>query len=60
MKKRTAKAIKQPAKTAKPVAKKIPSKPAPRKATAAKEPANRDLAAAIADLAAIAAELRRW
>ena len=59
MKKRTAKVIKKPAKTAKPVAKKIPSKPAPRKATAAKEPANRDsLAAAVADLAAIAAELR--
>jgi len=59
MKKRTAKTIKKPAKTAKPVAKKITSKPTPRKTVAAREPANRDaLAAAVADLAAIAAELR--
>jgi len=64
MKKPTAKVVKKPAKTAKPVAKTIPRKPAPRKpaprkATAAKEPANRDsLAAAVAGLAAIAAELR--
>ncbi len=59
MKKTTAKAIKKPAKTAKPVAKKITSKPSPRKTIAAKEPANRDaLAAVVADLAEIAAELR--
>lgn len=59
MKKRTAKTIKKPAKTAKPVAKTITKKPAPRKTIAAKESANRDsLVAAVADLAAIAAELR--